>query len=46
MSQDNREDVVVKPAPAIGNMLGIYTLVSFRRRSRTGGETTYYKVSR
>jgi hypothetical protein len=45
MSQDSREDVVVKPAPAIGNMLGICMLVSFLRRSRAGGEITYYKLS-
>jgi hypothetical protein len=30
MSQDRREEVVVKPAPAIGSMLGIWVVVSLR----------------
>jgi hypothetical protein len=30
MSQDRREEVVVKPAPAIGSMLGIWVVVSSR----------------
>jgi hypothetical protein len=28
MSQDKRDEVVVKPAPAMGSMLGIYKAVS------------------
>lgn len=38
MSQDSREEVVVKPAPAMGNMLGIWKVVSMEGLRGTVGD--------
>jgi hypothetical protein len=37
MSQERREEVVVKPAPAMGSMLGIWVVVSLEAIYDTAG---------